>query len=151
MIFLKGKHNFWNPGRRGKAKDNNRFPLCLQVYRLQPCRCYNCGMSRPKATDEIDALLQRKAQLEKRLRAAQERQKERQRLDYERRKLIIGAAVLDFILANPDSPLASNLREILDRHVTRPADRALLPSLPAPAAASGKTANPDEPSSLDEK
>jgi hypothetical protein len=149
MIFLKGKHNFRNTGRRGKAKDNNRFPLCLQVYRLQPCRCYNCGMSRPKAVDEIDALLKRKEQLEKRLRAAQERQKERERLDNERRKLIIGAAVLDFILANQDSPLISNLREILDHHITRPADRALLPARPAPATAAGETARPSEPPTPD--
>jgi hypothetical protein len=102
-------------------------------------------MSSPKATDEIEALLKRKEQLEKRLRAAQERKKEQERLANERRKLIIGAAVLDFILANPDSPLASNLRELLDRHVTRPADRALLPALPAPDGASGETPKPDEP------
>jgi xanthine dehydrogenase iron-sulfur cluster and FAD-binding subunit A len=94
-------------------------------------RCYNRVMSRPKAADEIDALVKRKEQIEKRLRAAQDRQKERERLDNERRKLIIGAAVLDFMLANPDSPLVLNLREILDRHVTRPAARALLPPLPA--------------------
>jgi hypothetical protein len=113
-------------------------------------------MSRPNAADEIDALLKRKEQLDKRLRAAQERRKERERLDNERRKLIIGAAVLDFILTNPDSPLALNLRELLDRHVTRPADRTLLPALPAPAAAasdttSGETAKPDEPSGPDAK
>ena len=88
-------------------------------------------MSRPKATDEIDALLKRKAQLDKRLRAAHERHKEQERLDNERRKLIIGAAVLEFMLANPDSPLVSNLRQLLDHQVTRPADRALLPAIPA--------------------
>jgi hypothetical protein len=92
-------------------------------------------MARQKPADEIDALLKRKQELDKRLRAAQDRQKERERLDNERRKLIIGAAVLDFMLANPDSPLVLNLREILDRHVTRPVDRALLPARPDPAAA----------------
>lgn len=100
-------------------------------------------MSQPKATDEIDALLKRKEQLDKRLRAAQERQKERERLDHERRKLIIGAAVLDFMRANPDSALTFNLRELLDRHVTRPQDRALLPALPAADGASGEMPGPD--------
>lgn len=99
-------------------------------------------MSSPKANDEIDALLKRREQLDKRLRAAQERKKERERLDNERRKLIIGAAVLDFLLANPNSPLALNLRELLDRDITRPADRALLPSLPAPNGASGEMLKP---------
>jgi hypothetical protein len=108
-------------------------------------------MSSPKATDEIEALLKRKEQIEKRLRAAQERRKEQERLDNERRKLIIGAAVLDFMLANPDSPLVLNLRELLDRHVTRPADRALLPVLPAVDAAPGEAPKPDEPPGPDVK
>lgn len=107
-------------------------------------------MSPPKTNDEIEALLKRKQQLDKRLRAAQERQRERERLDNERRKLIIGAAVLDFMLANPDSPLV-NLRELLDRHITRPADRALLPPLPAPnsAGASDEMPKPGEPTGPD--
>ncbi|MBV8938024.1 MAG: hypothetical protein JO095_19775 [Alphaproteobacteria bacterium] len=44
------------------------------------------------------------------------------------------------MLANPDNPLVSNLREILDRQITRPADRALLPALPASANKNESTA-----------
>ena len=47
------------------------------------------------------------------------------------------------MLANPDSPLALNLREFLDRHVTRPADRALLPPLPAAGGAAPNAASED--------
>jgi hypothetical protein len=107
-------------------------------------------MSSSKANDEIETLLKQKEKLDKRLRAAKEQRKERERLDNERRKLIIGAAVLDFMLANPDSPLALNLRQFLDRQVTRPADRALLPALPAAEgaalSAAGEVPKPDEPS-----
>ena len=87
-------------------------------------------LSRQKPADEIDALLKRKEQLDQRLRAAHERHKEHQRLDNEDASCV-GTAVLEFMLANPDSPLVSNLREILDRQIIRPADRALLPALPA--------------------
>jgi hypothetical protein len=55
------------------------------------------------------------------------------------------------MLANPDSPLVSNLRELLNRHVTRPPDRALLPALPASDGASGETAKAPEPPGPDEK
>jgi hypothetical protein len=129
----------------GKATDENRLAMWLRICRLYDCRCYNGFMSSSKANDEIETLLKRKEQLDKRIRAAQERKKEREHLDNERRKLIVGAAVLDFMLANPDSPLALNLREFLNRHVTRPADRALLPALPASDAASGEMPKPDEP------
>jgi hypothetical protein len=82
----------------------------------------------PKASDELEALLKRREKLEDKIKQAQARQKEQDRLTEEKRKLVAGGIFLDFIAAN-DNDLARQLSQLLDKALTRPADRALFPAL----------------------
>jgi hypothetical protein len=86
-------------------------------------------MARQKVTDEIDALRRKKEELDARLKAALDRQKEHERQQDERRKLLAGALALKHMAAHPDSEFARTLAGLLDKHVMRVADRALFPSL----------------------
>jgi hypothetical protein len=60
-------------------------------------------MPRQKITDEIETLRRQKAQLDARLKAAEDRRKEHEAEEKKRRKLLLGGIILDFMLANPDT------------------------------------------------
>jgi len=79
----------------------------------------------PKASDELGALLKRREKLEDKIKQAQARQKEQDRLTEEKRKLVAGGIFLEFIAANPDHDLAKSLSELLEKNLSRPSDRAL--------------------------
>lgn len=57
-------------------------------------------MARQKIADEIEALRQHRDQLDARLKAAQARQKQKQFEQNERRKMVVGTIVLEFIAAS---------------------------------------------------
>jgi hypothetical protein len=86
-------------------------------------------MARQKVADEITALLQQRAKLDARLKAAEARQKEKEEQQDQRRKMVAGAVALEYIAANPDTEFARLFSDLLDRHLTRPMDRALFPAL----------------------
>jgi len=86
-------------------------------------------MARQKPSDEIEALRKQRELLDARLKAAEARQKEKDRQLDERRKVVAGALVLEFVAANPASEAARVFAELLDKHLTRAADRALFPAL----------------------
>lgn len=87
-------------------------------------------MARQKVIDEIEALRKQRELLDARLKAAQARQKEKDRQQDQRRKLLAGTLVLEFVAANPDSEVARLLGQLLDKRLTRSTDRALFPALP---------------------
>jgi hypothetical protein len=86
-------------------------------------------MARQKVADEIQALLQQRAKLDARLKAAEARQKEKEEQQDQRRKMVAGTVALEYIAANPDTEFSRLFSDLLDKHVTRPTDRSLFPAL----------------------
>jgi hypothetical protein len=103
----------------------------------------------PKHTDEITALEKRRAKLDAQIKERKERRKQEELAQEEKRKLLAGAVVLDFMAANPADPFTVRLLELIDRSITRPTDRALFSVLsnlngtgPAPQQSSTAEAKP---------
>lgn len=71
------------------------------------------------------ALLTKKAQLEKQLKAISARASAKNKRESTRRKILIGAAVM-LAFEKGDAPF---LRDLLNRYVSRPPDRDLLKDL----------------------
>ena len=86
-------------------------------------------MPRQKITDEIETLRRQKAQIDARLKAAEDRRKEHEAEQKNRRKLLLGGIILDFMLANPDTPPTQAIRDLLLKHAKRPADKTLFADL----------------------
>jgi len=86
-------------------------------------------MPRIKQTDKLLSLKEKMKQLAAQAAAIEARQKEQDRKDDTRRKVIAGALALEHLHANPESEFASVLNKLLGEYVKRPADRALFPSL----------------------
>ena len=86
-------------------------------------------MPRQKITDEIETLRHQKVQLDARLKAAEARHKEHEAEQKNRRKLLLGGIILDFMLANPDTPTTQAIRDLLLKHAKRPADKTLFADL----------------------
>lgn len=78
------------------------------------------------ANDRIQKLRDKKAQLEAQIRDLAARDKQQQRKNDTRRKVIIGALALEHMEKNSTSPFAKTLWPLLDEYVTRPQDRELL-------------------------
>ncbi len=87
-------------------------------------------MPRQKSADKLEALKLKISQLDAQKKALEARQKETDRKADTRRKVIAGALALEHIEKNAGSDFARTLMRLLDEYVTRPADRALFPSLP---------------------
>lgn len=90
-------------------------------------------MSRIKQTDKLLSLKEKMKQLAAQAAAIEARQKEQDRKDDTRRKVIAGALALEHLAANPSSEFAIVFNQLLNEYVKRPADRALFPSLEATA------------------
>ncbi|OYV24712.1 MAG: hypothetical protein B7W99_00870 [Rhodospirillales bacterium 20-58-10] len=86
-------------------------------------------MPRQKPTDRIEALRQKRAQLDAQLKAAEARATEQARKEDTRRKVIAGALALEHMSKNPNSEFAKIMGKLLDEYV-RTNDRYLFPSLP---------------------
>ena len=90
-------------------------------------------MPRQKPADKLDALRKRMSQLNEQARALEARQREQDRKNDTRRKVIVGALALEHSEKNANSEFAKVLNRLLDEYVTRPGDRALFPALPEKA------------------
>lgn len=95
-----------------------------------------------KVDEEIALLEKRRDELEKRLKAAQERRRKQELQREEKRKLVIGEIALRHMRANPDDELTVRLGELLAREVAA-SDRALFPALPAANSSPEKVSKPD--------
>lgn len=106
-------------------------------------------MARQKPTDEIQTLRKQREQLDARLKAAEGRQKEKDRQDDQRRKAIAGALALEHAAANPHSEFTRLLSDLLDKRISRPLDRALFPALLCPTESKDARLNSSHTRSLD--
>jgi predicted metal-dependent hydrolase len=116
----------------GRASDyQQKNPVCRALlFGLDPRSGTIVVMpSRDKPTDEIAALQKKEAKIQAQIKEAKERKKQKELEQEERRKLLAGTVVLEFMRTNPQDPLAFNLRELLDRNIMRSADRALFSDL----------------------
>jgi exonuclease III len=81
-----------------------------------------------KSKDEVKkALLEKKAQLEQRLKAIEAKENVQKRKDDARRKIIVGGLCLHHAAEKPD--FKKWLAENLEKTLTRPDDRALFSDL----------------------
>jgi hypothetical protein len=94
-------------------------------------------MPRPKAGSELDSLLRQQAELNKKIKEAEARERAKRKQDDERRRLLAGTVALDHSKAKPDSPFATTLLSLLSDRLKSAEDRALF-DLPAPPSASGQ-------------
>jgi septal ring factor EnvC (AmiA/AmiB activator) len=81
-------------------------------------------MAREKET-ELDRLRQQQADIAKRIREAEAKERKKAEADEDRRRYLVGAAVLSRLSTEPDSPLAVALKNLLDQTVRSAKDRAL--------------------------
>jgi hypothetical protein len=86
-------------------------------------------MARQKPTDEIEALRRQQTELQARLKAAEQRQKKQHLEENNRRKILLGTILLDFIKANPNAELTTTIATLVANKKLRPDDRNLLSPL----------------------
>ena len=92
-------------------------------------------MPRQKGVTQLETLRRKQAELAEQLKAAEAREREREKQIEARREEIIGSVIADHLKREPDSPLAKSVLELLGRKLARPADRALFPAFAAPERA----------------
>lgn len=96
----------------------------------------------------LSRLLEERAKLDARIRDMQAREREEERKRDTRRKIIAGALALEHAAIDPDG-FGAALRELLEKHVNRAADRALFDLPPRSrndrAASSGSEQNGTSP------
>lgn len=94
------------------------------------------------SSSKIEALRQKQAAISAQIRKQQTADARKERADDTRKKIIVGAVVM----AQKDTPTSKWLAKLLDRKVTKPADRELLGDLlippPEPMTASSPSPVP---------
>jgi hypothetical protein len=88
-------------------------------------------MPRQKGITSLELLRRKHAELADQLKAAEVKERERKRQRDIRRKELLGTVVADYLQEAGDTPLAKTLFELVSEKLTKPADRALFPNLPA--------------------
>ncbi len=97
-------------------------------------------MPRVKASDHVENLRRKRAEIDAQLREAEEAENARHKEAQKRRAELVGETALALAAEDPKAPFAVMLNEALHARVKRAADRALFPSLPA--LGSRKPGNP---------
>ena len=82
-------------------------------------------MPRQKSQNELESLRRQQIELAKRIKEAEEKQRQKEKADDERRYLLAGAAAFDHMKAEPTSPFAATLLGLINARVKGAADRAL--------------------------
>ncbi len=77
------------------------------------------------SSEKLTTLLEKRKQLDARIKAAQAKERTQQRKDDTRRKIIAGALALEHMETNADSDFAAQLMRLINRYVVKPKDRAL--------------------------
>ncbi len=77
-------------------------------------------------SDRIQKLRDKAAQLQAQIKDLQARERQQDRKDDTRRKVIVGALALEHMVKNKDSAFFKTLWPLLDEYVTRQQDRDLL-------------------------
>jgi hypothetical protein len=119
----------------------NRADAVLYVSRLAlrliPRQEERDTMPRKKGVTSLELLRRKHAELADQLKAAEAKQRERERQLDIRRKELLGTVVADYLKEADDTPLAKTLFELVSQKLTKPADRALFPNLPAARSSRG--------------
>jgi len=104
-------------------------------------------MPRQKGMTQLELLRRKHAEIADQLKLAEAKERERERQLDVRRKELLGSVVAEYLKEAGDSPLAKTLFELVGRKLTKPADRALFPNLPAmpPADITSETPPPAVP------
>jgi hypothetical protein len=89
-------------------------------------------MPRLRSEHELETLRQRQVELAKRIAAAEATARAKAKEEERRRQLIAGAAALEQMAAEPQSPFAAMLLSLINRRARSAADRALFNLPPAP-------------------
>ena len=88
-------------------------------------------MPRQKGVSQLEVLRRKQAELAEQLKAAEAREREREKQIEEKRREIVGAVIVEHLRAEPESMLAKSVMELLARRLVRPGDRALFAELSA--------------------
>ena len=88
-------------------------------------------MPRQKGVTSLELLRRKHAALADQLKAAEAKDRERERQTDIRREKLLGSIIAEYLKKTPDSPLAKMTFELVSRELTKPADRALFTNLPA--------------------
>ena len=105
-------------------------------------------MPRQKGVSQLEGLRRKAVEIAEQLKAAEAKQRERDKQTEARRQEIIGAVIAEHLHSEPKSALAKSVMELLGRKLTRPADRAFFPNLP-PLAASRGTPPAETPATME--
>ena len=95
-------------------------------------------MPRQKGMTQLELLRRKQAEIAEQLKAAEAKERERERQLDSRRKELLGGVIADYLKNDSDSELAKTLFNLVSEKLTRPADRALFPQLPHPTPAQAK-------------
>jgi hypothetical protein len=87
------------------------------------------GLPAYGASENREQLRKQREELDAKLKAAEARQKEKDRQDNERRNAIAGALVLEHVAANPESEFARVFSDLINKAVSRSIDLALFSAL----------------------
>lgn len=93
-------------------------------------------MPRQLSDKQLETLRQQQVEIAKRIKEAEAEGKRKHRENELRRETIVGRLVLNYLAENPDSTVRKAILTLIDRNITRAADRRLFPDLPAAAGAS---------------
>ena len=91
-------------------------------------------MPRLKASDHVEALRRKKADIEAQIRQAEEAENAKHKETQKRRAELAGEAALALAELHPNAMFATQLKEALHTRLKRAPDRALFPYLSAPSS-----------------
>lgn len=91
-------------------------------------------MARPKVGDELENLRKQQAELAERIKAAEAKQREREREAQQRREILAGRIVLAWIAGEREGATSRELIKVLNDGLTRKGDGALFDFLPGEGA-----------------
>jgi hypothetical protein len=99
-------------------------------------------------SSNLKKLRERQAQLTAQIRSLEARERQQQRKNDTRRKVIVGAFTLHHMEKNPESAVTKTLMRLLDEYVTRPNERLLLGLPPVADSPANDQGQSDEKSGL---
>lgn len=104
-------------------------------------------MPRQKGVTQLETLRRKQAEIAEQLKAAEARERDREKQNDAKRRDLLGSVILENLRANPDGVLAQSVISLLEGRLTRPVDRALFPALGS-AKIAANTAHPQPESPL---
>ena len=98
-------------------------------------------VEKPTPQQRLEKLLEKKAQLDVKIKGVEARARQQSRKHDTRRKIIAGALALHHMEKNPEDAFSKKLLRLLNEYVTRPYERKLFGLPPLPDEAGQSPAN----------